>query len=173
MTARTATPGRSPAATTDLGLLLLRLAVGLVFIGHGGQKLFGWFGGGGLDGTASFFESVGYTPGRTYAIIGGVAEFTGGLLLLLGLLVPLGAALLIGQMANAISVKAGHGFWIADTGFEYELTVLILCTALALAGPGVFSIDRPFAWGRGGLRWALLALILGLAAAAVTISMKS
>src|SRR5204863_3313150 len=86
----------------DVGMLILRLVVGALFIGHGTQKLFGWFEGHGLEGTAGFMDSLGYRPGKRYAAIGGLAEAGGGLLLVLGLLTPLAAVLIVGMMLNAI-----------------------------------------------------------------------
>src|SRR5205085_8099803 len=86
----------------DVGMLILRLVVGALFIGHGTQKLFGWFQGHGLEGTAGFMESLGYRPGKRYAALGGLAEAGGGALLVLGLLTPLAAALIVGMMLNAI-----------------------------------------------------------------------
>ena len=96
----------------EFGLLVLRLVVGALFIGHGTQKLFGWFDGHGVEGTGGFMESLGYRPGKRYALLGGVAEAGGGLLLFLGLLTPLAAAAIIGMMINAIF--AVHGLTAAQ-----------------------------------------------------------
>ena len=87
----------------DVGLLVLRLVLGVIFIGHGAQKLFGSFGGHGLKGTAGFFEQIGLKPGRAMALLAGLAEFGGGLLVLVGFLTPLGAFAIIAVMAVAIA----------------------------------------------------------------------
>src|SRR5438477_12398674 len=103
----------------DLGLLILRLVVGALFIGHGTQKLFGWFGGHGLEGTAGFMHSLGYRPGKRYAALAGVAEAGGGALLLIGFLTPLAAAFIIGMMLNAtLSVHLENGVWATNGGYE-------------------------------------------------------
>src|SRR3954451_18991352 len=94
------------------GLLIIRLALGLILFAHGSQKLFGWFGGFGLDGTGGFFESIGHKPGRRMAMIAGLSEAGGGLMLVLGLLTPLAAAMVIGTMiVAAVSVHAKQGLW--------------------------------------------------------------
>jgi putative oxidoreductase len=100
-------------------MLLLRIVVGLLFVGHGTQKLFGWFGGHGREGTARFFGSLGYRPPETMAVVGGLVETTGGLLLLLGLFTPFGSALIVGMMVAAIlSVHAPKGIWNENGGLE-------------------------------------------------------
>src|SRR3954471_1606545 len=94
------------------GLLIIRVTLGLLLFAHGTQKLFGWYGGHGLDGTGGFFESVGHRPGRMMATVAGLSEAGGGMLLALGLLTPLGSAMIIGTMiVAAASVHAPHGLW--------------------------------------------------------------
>src|SRR2546429_7912916 len=106
-------------AFMDFGLLVLRLVVGGLFIGHGTQKLFGWFGGYGLEGTGGFMETLGYRPGKRFAVMGGIAEAGGGLLLFLGLLTPLAAAAIIGMMINAIfAVHVENGAGGQNNGYE-------------------------------------------------------
>src|SRR5436190_14764259 len=108
----------------DIGLLLLRVVVGLTLAAHGAQKLFGWFGGRGLEGTAQGYERIGYRPGPLMALLAGVGEAGGGVLLALGLLTPLGAAGGIGVMLNAIvSAHLSKGFWNSKGGFEFPLTI--------------------------------------------------
>ncbi|MHA5047734.1 DoxX family membrane protein [Streptomyces sp. SD15] len=124
----------------DAGLLLLRLALGLPMASHGAQKLFGWFSGGGVDGTGQFFTSVGYPSGKTMAVVAGLSELLGGLGLALGLLTPLAGAAVVGIMVNAVAVKWGGGFF-APTGVEYELTLAAGAAALALSGPGRLALD--------------------------------
>jgi putative oxidoreductase len=109
----------------DIGLLVLRLAVGLTMAAHGGQKLFGWFGGYGIAGTGGFLESLGFRPGKVHAGLAGTAELVGGLLIALGLLTPVGAALVIAVMVVAIgSVHLPKGFFVSDGGFEYNLMIV-------------------------------------------------
>src|SRR6266480_4062665 len=99
----------------NLGLLVIRVVVGLLFVGHGTQKLFGWFGGYGPEGTGQFFESIGLRPGKRHAVAAGMSETTGGALLALGFLTPVAAALLTGVMATAIrTAHAGKGPWATD-----------------------------------------------------------
>jgi putative oxidoreductase len=147
----------------DLGLLILRLAVGLTMAAHGGQKLFGWFHGYGLAGTGGFFESLGFRPGRTHALLVGLSELVGGLLLALGLLTPLGSALVIAVMVGAIgSVHFPKGFFNSDGGFEYNLLIVVVATALAFTGPGVYSLASPEALAGGDWKAGVGALVLGL-----------
>src|SRR5437764_24885 len=124
----------------SIGLFILRLVIGLLFMGHGAQKLFGTLGGGGPIGTGSHFESIGLRPGRRNALIAGLGEFGGGLLLLLGWFTPLGAALIIAVMVAAIwTVHAKNGLWATDGGFEYHLVVIAAVFALAGVGSGSWS----------------------------------
>lgn len=131
-------------ATTDsrdLGLLALRLGVGGTLVAHGAQKLFGWFGGHGLAGTAGFFESVGFTPGRANAILAGAGEAGGGSLLALGLATPAAGAAVAGTMAAAASMHKDNGFFAQDGGLEYPAMLALTAGALALSGPGQLSLD--------------------------------
>ena len=132
-----------------LGLTLLRMIVGALFFGHGTQKLFGWFGGHGIEGTAGFFESIGLRPGRKHATAAGAAEAGGGALLALGFLTPAAAASLIGVMSTAIrKVHAKNGPWATDGGYEYNLALIAIMVTLADVGPGDLSL-RPRARDRG------------------------
>ncbi|MEU9113049.1 DoxX family protein [Streptomyces sp. NPDC048483] len=125
----------------DIGLLLLRIALGLTMAVHGTQKLFGWFGGAGLEGTGQFFALSGYPSGRTMALVAGLSEVLGGLGLAIGLLTPLAGAAVVGTMINALAVKWGGGFF-APKGVEYELLLTAGAAALALTGPGRYAADR-------------------------------
>src|SRR5690349_12151486 len=126
----------------DIGLLLLRLTVGLTLAAHGAQKLFGWFDGPGLDGTARGLESLGFVPGKRHAAAAGVVEVGGGLLVALGLLTPLGAALVASVMlVAAFSAHVKQGFFITRGGFEYNFVLGGAAIALAFAGPGALSLD--------------------------------
>ncbi|SEQ91044.1 putative oxidoreductase [Streptomyces sp. yr375] len=126
----------------DLGLLLLRLGTGGVLAAHGAQKLFGWFGGHGLEGTGRFMESVGYAPGRASATAAGLAEAGGGVLLALGLATPAAGAAAAGAMAGAAAVHAPNGFFNAEGGYEYAATLGLAAAGLAVTGPGRLSLDH-------------------------------
>lgn len=126
----------------DLGLLLLRLGAGGVLAAHGTQKLFGWFGGGGIQGTGAFMESVGYTPGKASATAAGLAETGGGTLLALGLATPAAGAAAAGAMGGAAAVHAPNGFFNASGGYEYAATLGLAAAGLAVAGPGRLSLDH-------------------------------
>ncbi|MFE4454403.1 DoxX family protein [Streptomyces sp. NPDC056796] len=155
--------GTSPHAY-DAGLLLVRVVLGLTVAAHGAQKLFGWFGGGGLEGTGQFFAMSGYPSGRTMALIAGLSETLGGIGLVLGLLTPLAGAAVLGTMINALAVKWGGGFF-APAGVEYELLLLAGAAGLALTGPGRLAVDRFLPGLRAhrlvyGLASVLLAVVL-------------
>ncbi len=126
----------------DLGLLIIRLVIGILFIGHGAQKLFGWFGGYGLKGTGGWFESIGMKPGVTMALFAGLTELVGGILLAAGLLTPLAALMIAGTMVMAIvKVHGPNGLWSTSNGYEYNLTLVAVTIGLALIGPGRYAID--------------------------------
>jgi putative oxidoreductase len=147
----------------NIGPLLLRIVVGLLFVGHGIQKLFGWFGGHGPKGTGQFMESLGYKPGVPMATLAGLAEAGGGLLLALGFLTPLAAAAIIGVMTNAIlSVHLPKGIWNSEGGLEFPLVMATAATAVVFTGAGKWSLDRAFGWELSGWKWGLAAVALGL-----------
>jgi putative oxidoreductase len=126
----------------DAGLLLARLVFGLVIAAHGAQKLFGWFGGYGIAGTGGFFDSLGFRPGRLFATAAGVGEFAGGLLTALGLFGPVGPALMLSVMiVAAVSVHWPNGLFAISNGIELPLLYAAGATALALTGPGRYSLD--------------------------------
>ena len=151
-----------------LGLTLLRMIVGALFFGHGTQKLFGWFGGHGIEGTAGFFESIGLRPGRKHATAAGAAEAGGGALLALGFLTPAAAASLIGVMSTAIrKVHGSKGPWVTDGGYEYNLALIAIMVTLADVGPGDLSFDHALGIEVKGPLVALLALAAGIGGAAV------
>jgi putative oxidoreductase len=144
------------------GRTLLRIAVGGFFVGHGTQKLFGWFGGYGLDATAQGFEALGLRPGRRNAIAAGTAEAGGGALLAAGLATPLAASVLTATMLTAINrVHAKNGPWTTNGGYEYNVVLIAAVLALADAGPGSFSLDEALGGERSGPGWALAVLLLG------------
>jgi putative oxidoreductase len=157
----------------DVGLLILRVVVGGLFIGHGTQKLFGWFDGPGIERYGSSLESMGYRPGPQLAVLNGLAEALGGLLLVLGFLTPIGSAVVIGVMINAIlAVHAKNGMWNSEGGSEFPLTMIAAATALALAGPGRVSVDRGLGLDLSGVVYGIDAVILGIAAALVVFSWR-
>jgi putative oxidoreductase len=147
----------------DLALLVLRLVVGLLFVSHGAQKLFGVFGGGGLDGTSGMFDQIGLRPGWLHARAAGVAEFGGGLLLALGLFTPFAAAALIAVMTAAVvTVHAKNGIWNTNQGYEFNLVMAAAVFALAGIGAGKWSLDSAFGFHLHGTVWAIGALVVGV-----------
>lgn len=149
----------------SVGMLLLRIVVGMLFIGHGTRKLFGWFGwfgGDGRKGTAELVGSLPDSPPKTVAILVGLAETVGGTLLLLGLLTPVGTALIVGVMVSAILlVHAPNGVWHADGGLELPLVYIVASLAAALA-PGRFSLDHALGIAWNGRVAAIAALGVGI-----------
>jgi putative oxidoreductase len=140
----------------QIALLVLRLVVGLGFAAHGAQKLFGLFGGFGLDGTAGFFEQIGLRPGKLHAWAAGAIEFFGGLLIALGLVTPFAAAGLIAVMTAAvITVHVKHGFFAGNNGYEYNLVLAATVFALAGVGAGNWSLDHALNLDLSGTAWAL------------------
>jgi putative oxidoreductase len=147
----------------DLGLFLIHAVVGLVIAAHGSQKLFGLFGGAGLEGTGGVMESLGLAPGRRMALASGVTEFAGGTLLALGLFVPLAAALIAATfIVAARTAHAGKGPWSAGGGWEYVLVLSTVAVGLAFNGAGKWSLDHAIGWDVSGF-WA------GIAAVAVAL----
>ena len=126
----------------DVGLLALRIGVGGTLVAHGAQKLFGWFGGGGPEGTGAMFEQIGFRPGRPHAIAAGLGEAGGGTLLALGLGTPGAAAAAAGTMVVASSLHVERGFFATEGGFEYPAVLGWSAAALALTGPGAISLDH-------------------------------
>ncbi|MGW6519866.1 DoxX family membrane protein [Streptomyces sp. NPDC054962] len=157
----------------DLGLLLLRLGTGGVLAAHGAQKLFGWFGGHGLEGTGQFMESVGYAPGKASATAAGLAEAGGGTLLALGLATPAAGAAAAGAMAGASAVHVPNGFFAQSGGYEHAASLGLAAAGLAITGPGRLSLDH--ALGHTVDRGWMVPAALGATAAvtAVVVGMRS
>jgi putative oxidoreductase len=153
------------------GILLLRLVVGVAFVGHGTQKLFGWFGGYGPKGTGGFFASKGYRAPVLMAVAAGLSEAGGGALLALGFATPLAAALLATVMVNAIAtVTFKKAFML---GSELELIYLTIAVSLAAIGPGRFSLDRAIGWDDdiSGVWWGVAALGAALVVSFLTLTL--
>src|SRR5436190_16277384 len=147
----------------DLALLALRLVVGLTFSAHGAQKVFGAFGGHGIEGTAGFFEQIGLRPGKLHAWVAGAAELFGGLAIALGLVTPIAAAALIGVMTAAVlTVHLKNGFFVANQGYEFNLALAAALFALAGIGAGSWSLDNALNIDLTGTGWALGALGAGI-----------
>jgi putative oxidoreductase len=144
-----------------IAMLILRVTVGGLLAGHGAQKLFGWFGGSGMKGTAKAMESMGLEPGTLWAPLGGLAEFGGGVLTALGFLHPLGPISIMAAMSMA-TIKAhwGKPIWNTEGGAELPVTYFTVALAMALAGPGRYSLDAA----------TLLRLPASLVAAAVVLA---
>lgn len=142
-----------------LGIALLRMVVGTLFVGHGLQKLAGWFGGDGLEKTGESFEGMGLHPGMAHAAAAGLSETVGGALLCAGLLTPLGASMVTGSMTVAIyKVHAKNGVWVGEGGFEYNLVLAAAAFAVAAEGPGALSLDERLGTARSGTAVALAEL---------------
>jgi putative oxidoreductase len=147
----------------DIGLLLLRLAVGLTLVAHGTQKLFGWFGGPGLSATGQFFTVLGFPPGRRHALMAALGETVSGALLAVGLATPAAAAVVVSVMLVAIvTVHLGKGFFAQNGGYEYPLVLAVAALTLAFTGPGSLSIDALVELERSGTFWGVAALLAGL-----------
>lgn len=153
----------------SVGRLGARLMIGGLFIGHGTQKLFGWFGGPGRSGTEGMMESLGMRPAKLHALAAGVTETVGGGLLAAGLATPLASAALTGAMTTAIKkVHLPNGPWAANGGWEYNAVLISALTALAETGPGDLSLDHALGIERRGAGWAVASLATGMVTAALT-----
>ena len=152
--------------------LILRVVLGGLFIGHGLQKLKGWFGGYGIEGTGQFFESIGLRPGKKHATAAGAAETAGGALLAAGLLTPAASAALIGVMATAVkTVHLEKGPWVSDGGWEYNAVIIAALATVTETGPGALSLDRALGTELSGPFWAFAALAAGIGGAAANLAM--
>ena len=157
--------------TLSSGLLIGRLVLGLALAAHGAQKLFGWFGGHGLEATGGMFESLGFRPGRLFALTASATEIASGLLVALGLFGPIGPALMLSVMVvAALTVHWPQGFFAQNNGVELPLIYAVGAIVLALTGPGVWSLDALL--GLEALsqpRIELVALLVGFAGGIVNV----
>jgi putative oxidoreductase len=149
----------------DVGILLLRMTVGLALAAHGSQKMFGWFGGYGPDVTGQFFEALGFRPGRRHALAAGFAELVGGLLFALGFLTPLAAALIASVMVvAAVTVHWKNGFF-APSGYELNLVYGVAALSVAFTGPGALSVDSVTGYVPVGIGWGVSAAVVAVVGA--------
>jgi putative oxidoreductase len=154
----------------DVGMLLLRLVVGGLMVGHGTQKLFGWFGGHGVRGTAGWLQSMGFRPATPLAVVTGAAEAGGGLFLAVGFLTPLAAAAVAGVLFTAIvSVHWSSGMWNENGGSEFPLALATAALATAFVGAGRFSLDTVLGFDLAGVAWGLTAVGVAVASAKATL----
>ncbi len=155
-----------------VGRLAARVVIGGLFVGHGTQKLFGWFGGPGLEGTEQMMGALEMRPTRANAVAAGVTETAGGALLIAGAATPLAASSLIGTMITAIrKVHQPQGVWVAQGGWEYNAVLIAALMALTDAGPGDVSVDSALGREEWGPGWALAGLAVGAAASTAAIAL--
>jgi putative oxidoreductase len=155
---------QDPATSSllDIGFLVARVLIGLLIAAHGSQKLFGWFGGHGLEGTGAFFGQLGFQPGRLFATAAALGELIGGVLITLGRFGPVGPALMLAVMVvAAISVHWRNGLFATSNGIEVPLLYSIAAVRFALTGPGRYSLDAML-----GFHWAWTPRVIWIALAA-------
>lgn len=158
-------------SSQDVGTLVLRVAAGAVLAAHGTQHLFGWLDGPGVDGFTKLLESLGYEAARLFTLVGGISEIVGGLLLVLGLLTPLGVAAAVGMTTNAvIALHLQMGFW--QTMGDLPLLLGLVAVAVAFTGPGRYSLDRGRRWVHGDVRSALAGIGFGIVVALAALLVK-
>ena len=162
-------PNRRPLewnGATDVGLVLLRFAVGGTFFAHGMQKVFGLWGGPGIGGFARSLEGFGYQQPTTLAWVGGIAELIAGAFVVLGFLTPFAAAGLMSIKINAVLVKLAGGYFLTSAAgvdaVEFDVVLGLAAAALVLTGPGRIAIDNGRPWQRRPA-WGVLGMIFGIA----------
>lgn len=157
----------------DLGLLILRVGTGAVLAAHGSQKLAGWFGGGGIEGTTAAMEGMGFHPPKHSAVAAGLGEAGGGVLLALGLATPAAGAAAAGAMAGAVAVHAPAGFFAQGGGYEYPAFLGFTAAAIGLIGPGRYSVDHATCHAFNQPWTVALAFAGSAAAAAVVVGKRA
>jgi putative oxidoreductase len=158
----------------DTGLLLIRVTIGVLLVGHGAQHALGWFGGYGADGTGGWLEGFGFAHGRRMALLLGWSEMAAGALFGAGLLVPLAGAAIVGVALGAtLTDHAGKGLWIWKGGSEYVLTLGSVAVAVAFAGPGAVSVDHLLGWTMAGTGWGIGAAAVGLASGSAVLGLRA
>lgn len=156
----------------DVAKLAFRVVLGGLFIGHGTQKLFGWFGGGGLEATATTMDKLDLHPPRRNAVLSGLTEAGCGALLVAGAATPLAATGLVATMATAVrTVHGKNGPWNSNRGWEFNAVIVASLLALVEGGPGRLSLDAAVGRGRGGTRLAIGVLAAGLAASTAVVEL--
>ena len=125
----------------NAGILLLRLLLSLLLAGHAGQKLFGWFDGHGITGTAPLFDRWGLRPAKLMVTVAGISELAGAVLMSTGTFTAVGVAFVVGTMLVAASVNSSNGFWAIRGGYELPLVYGVLGFGIGLVGPGRYSVD--------------------------------
>ncbi|TCO57069.1 DoxX family protein [Actinocrispum wychmicini] len=153
----------------DVGLLVLRLAIGGTFVAHSLQKLFGLWGGLGIDGFARYLGTFGFSQTTLLSWITGIGELVGGALLVLGLFTPVGAAAVLAVAANVIYLKWSGGFFDPPVGFEREALLASGAFILLFTGPGRVSLDRPTPWGRRPVPLGLFMLLVAAGLCVLTL----
>jgi putative oxidoreductase len=157
----------------DTAMLLVRLTLGLLFIGHGAQHALGWFGGYGADGTGAWLESFGFRHGRRFALLLGGSEIVIGVLFGIGFLVPLAAVGVVAiALAAAMTDHAGNGLWIWKNGYEYVLTLAVVSVSVVFAGPGAVSLDDGLGLTLSGTGWGLVAAAAGVLSGLLVLALR-
>ena len=156
-----------------IGLLVLRVVLGLILAAHGLQKLGGWFGGYGLEGPGTFMEQLGFVPGKRAAFLAGLTETGAGVLLVLGLATPAAAAAVLATMLVAVvTVHLKQGLFAAQGGYEYNLVLAVAALSLAFTGPGALALDALLGIELAGAAGGAAALVAGLAGAGLQLSQR-
>jgi putative oxidoreductase len=154
----------------NIGLLLLRLTVGLTLAAHGTQKMFGWFGGLGLSSTAQVFTVLGFPPPRRDAPMAALGETVSGALLAVGLATPAAVAVVVSVMLVAtVTAHSSKGFFAQNGGYEYAFVLAVAALTLAFTGPGSLSIDALVGLQRTGTFWGIAALLAGVVGGGVAL----
>jgi putative oxidoreductase len=154
----------------NIGLLLLRLTVGLTLAAHGTQELLGWFWGPWLNTTGQFFAVLGFPPGRRHALMAALGETVSGVLLAVGLATPAAVAVVVSVMlVAAVTAHGSKGFFAQNGGYEYAFVLAVAALALPFTRPGSLSIDALVGLQRTGISWGIGALLAGFVGGGVAL----